>query len=104
MEAERAKSKRNTHRHGHRRGLETAEGYGTYEQWLQKMYHPYLRNSYRAVRPGGWVAIYVEDWGGRPSSGQRPQYPLREETVKVLAEARVQSGRYCWNFARFVAT
>lgn len=83
-DADRAKSKR----HERRRGLETAKGYGTYEQWLRKMYHPYLRNSYRAVRPGGWVAIYVEDWGGRQASAQqgRPQYPLREETVRVLAE------------------
>ncbi len=85
-ETEPTKSKRSSHRHERRRGLETAKGYGTYEQWLQKMYHPYLRNSYRAVRPGGWVAIYVEDWGGRsPSGQQRPQYPLREETIKVLA-------------------
>lgn len=84
--ADQAKSKRGAHRHERRRGLETAKGYGTYEQWLRKMYHPYLRNSYRAVRPGGWVAIYVEDWGGRQTPGQHhPQYPLREETIKVLA-------------------
>ena len=55
--------------------------YPDYESWAAKMYRPYLANAYRAVRPGGWVVLYIEDirLGGE-------SYPLRRLTEEIMEE------------------
>jgi hypothetical protein len=55
--------------------------YPDYESWAAKMYRPYLANAYRAVRPGGWVVLYIEDirLGGE-------RYPLRRLTEEIMEE------------------
>lgn len=32
-----------------------------FDDWVQQMYLPYIRRMYSAVRPGGWVVLYVEN-------------------------------------------
>lgn len=54
--------------------------YPAYEDWVAKMYRPYLENAYRGVRPGGWIVLYIEDTrvGG-------VRYPLQKLTRDVMA-------------------
>jgi hypothetical protein len=53
--------------------------YPDYDTWARKMYRPYLENAFRAVRPGGWVVLYIEDIR---FEGQR--YPLRQLTQTIM--------------------
>lgn len=65
--------------------------YPDYEAWAAEMYRPYLANAYRAVRPGGWIVLYIEDirLGGE-------RYPLRRLTKEIMgglgAEAATNFG------------
>ena len=62
----------------------------TYEEWTEHMYEPYLRNMYSAVRPGGWILIYVED-----VRIDKRKYPLRQLTRKIMQKLGARSaGRF----------
>ena len=67
--------------------IETA---ARYSRWLDDFYRPYLANAYRAVRPGGWVVIYIEDI----RSGDK-KYRLRGVTQHILNSlGGVYAGRF----------
>lgn len=59
---------------------QSAGRYPDYEAWVARMYRPYLANAYRAVRPGGWVVLYIEDI----RLGKK-HYPLRALTKEIMA-------------------
>lgn len=62
----------------------------TYDEWVEQMYRPYITNAFNAVRPGGWLVFYVEDF----SVGKK-QYPLRQLTQSIMAGLGAESaGRF----------
>jgi hypothetical protein len=51
----------------------------SYTQWLRDMYEPYMRDMARAVRPGGFVAVYIDNV---------PRVaPMADDTNRILKEA-----------------
>jgi hypothetical protein len=52
----------------------------TYAEWAAQVYRPYLANMYRAVRPGGWLVVYIDDVKSRGA-----KLPLRALTRATLA-------------------
>ena len=71
-----------------------------YDEWVAKMYRPYLANAVRAVRPGGWVVLYIEDIRLK---GQ--QYPLRRLTEEIMIELGAKmAGRFGLRVANRGAT
>jgi hypothetical protein len=47
----------------------------SYADWKRIMYIPYLENMSRALKPGGYLVIYIENWG---------QYPMQSDTHEIL--------------------
>lgn len=60
-------------------GYTPSAGLG-YNQWLQTHYVPYLQKLYQAVRPGGWVVLYVENFS---YAGQHVAF--RADTVEIMS-------------------
>jgi len=91
---------------------EGAQRYDSYDDWLHRMYYPYLRGMYGAVRDGGWIALYVENivirnqnvdlstdtfnfitgLGGIP----HPEYIIYKHVTTVGDLRKIKSQVYCW--------
>lgn len=48
---------------------------GDYRTWMERMYTPYLLNMCNAVKIGGYIIIYIEDFG---------QYMMRKDTKNII--------------------
>lgn len=53
-----------------------------YESWAKMMYRPYVTKAYKAVAPGGWLVLYIEDV--RVKGRVFPLRALTEDTLKSL--------------------
>lgn len=65
-----------------------------FEDWVREMYVPYIRKMHRAVKPGGWIVLYVEDV--TVDGVRRPlrQIAAREMRRLGVAKARGRPSRF----------
>jgi len=58
--------------------------YSSYNDWLSNFYYIYIIKMINAIKPGGYVVIYIEDV---TSNGIR--YNIREFTIKTINDSNM---------------
>ena len=52
----------------------------TYPEWIERVYRPYIHNMYKAVKPGGWIVVYIENF----TLPGRRVCKMRDDTIDII--------------------
>ncbi len=59
----------------YRNGKQSTDGQKTYKGWIETFYKIYLQKSFTALKPGGFLGVYIEDVR---------EYTFEQDTVSII--------------------